>query len=150
MKEKKMSNRKIKTFVFIFVLLLSIKVFAQEFIDFESDQWDRANAQIVQFLDRKCLIGSAFLKDAKFENGVIEVDIAVSGQKARTYPGVLFRVQSQGDYERFYIRPHRASLFKRSLFSSSDTNSSSLDSLISSQISVIMFNLSITFNSLNS
>ncbi|MCI0496111.1 hypothetical protein L0Z72_13985, partial [candidate division KSB1 bacterium] len=96
----------------ILLLLLSSNLIAQEnFINFESDQWDRANAQIVQFLDRKCLIGSAFLKDVEFENGVIEVDIAVSGQKARTYPGVLFRVQSQGDYERFYIRPHRASLY---------------------------------------
>lgn len=107
-----MPNQKIVQSALIFLLLLSLNVIAQEnFIDFESDQWDRANAQIVQFLDRKCLIGSAFLKDVEFENGVIEVDIAVTGQKARTYPGVLFRVQSQGDYERFYIRPHRASLY---------------------------------------
>lgn len=107
-----MLNQKIVPATLIFFLLLSLNVIAQEnVIDFESDQWDRANAQIVQFMDRKCLIGSAFLKDVAFENGVIEVDIAVSGQKARTYPGVLFRVQSQGDYERFYIRPHRASLY---------------------------------------
>jgi sugar lactone lactonase YvrE len=107
-----MAHRKIFHFTFVLVLLFSIKGFTQEdFIDFESDQWDRQGAEIVQFMDRKCLIGSAFLKDVEFENGVIEVDIAVSGQKARTYPGVLFRVQSQEDYERFYIRPHRASLY---------------------------------------
>ncbi len=107
-----MAHRKIFQITSIFVLLFSIKSFAQtDFIDFESDQWDRQGAEIVQFMDRKCLIGSAFLKDVEFENGVIEVDIAVTGQKARTYPGVLFRIQSPGNYERFYIRPHRASLY---------------------------------------
>jgi sugar lactone lactonase YvrE len=107
-----MSHQKFFQFTLIFVLLFSIEVFAQaEFIDFESDQWDRTGAEIVQFMDRKCLIGTAFLKDVEFENGVIEVDIAVAGQKARTYPGVLFRVQSPGDYEHVYIRPHRASLY---------------------------------------
>jgi len=76
-----MRMQKIFRSALIFFLLLSLKVIAQEnFIDFESDQWDRANAQIVQFLDRKCLIGSAFLKDVEFENGVIEVDIAVTGR----------------------------------------------------------------------
>jgi sugar lactone lactonase YvrE len=107
-----MPHKKNFKFTLIFILLLSIQVFAQdEFIDFESDQWDRTGAEIVQFMDRKCLIGSAFLKDVEFENGVIEVDIVVTGQKARTYPGVLFRIQSPGNNERFYIRPHRASLY---------------------------------------
>jgi len=99
-------------YILILILLFSSQVIAQEnFIDFESDRWDRAGAEIVQFMGRKCLIGSAFLKDVEFENGIIEVDIAVTGQKARTYPGVLFRVQSPGNYERVYIRPHRASLY---------------------------------------
>ena len=107
-----MSHRNFIQFTLIFVFLFSIQVFAQEeIIDFESDQWDRQGAEIVQFMDRKCLIGSAFLKDVEFENGVIEVDIAVTGPKARTYPGVMFRIQSPGNYERFYIRPHRASLY---------------------------------------
>ena len=107
-----MPYQKILRFTLVFTFLFSIAVSAQEeYIDFESDQWDRTGAEIVQFLDRKCLIGSAFLKNVEFENGIIEVDIAVSGQKARTYPGVLFRVQSPGDYEHVYIRPHRASLY---------------------------------------
>lgn len=37
---------------------------------------------------------NSFLRPIEFENGVIEVDTAVSGQKIRTYPGVLFREQS--------------------------------------------------------
>jgi sugar lactone lactonase YvrE len=107
-----MAQRKVFQIILIFVLLFSTEVFAQEgFIDFESDQWERQGAEIIQFMGRKCLIGSAFLKDVKFENGIIEVDIAVTGQKARTYPGILFRIQSPGNYERVYIRPHRASLY---------------------------------------
>lgn len=107
-----MTRTKVFQITLFFLVLISITIFAQEqFIDFESDQWDRQNAEIVQFLDRKCLIGSAVLQDVEFTNGVIEVDIAVSGQKARTYPGVLFRIQSPGNYEHVYIRPHRASLY---------------------------------------
>ncbi len=107
-----MTYRKIFQITSIFILLFSIEVLAQdEFIDFESKQWERQGAEIVQFMGRKCLIGVAFLKDVEFENGIIEVDIAVTGQKARTYPGMLFRIQSPGNYERVYIRPHRASLY---------------------------------------
>ncbi|NIM58423.1 MAG: hypothetical protein GTO16_05700 [Candidatus Aminicenantes bacterium] len=107
-----MDHRKIFQIILILVLLFSIEVSAQEeFIDFESDLWERQGAEIIQFLGRKSLIGSASLKDLEFENGIIEVDIAVTGQKARTYPGILFRIQSPGNYERVYIRPHRASLY---------------------------------------
>ena len=107
-----MFPQKMYRFVWIITFLLSTNVMAQnDFIDFESEQWDTQNAEIVQFMDRKSLMGTAFLKDVEFENGIIEVDIAVSGPKARSYPGVLFRVQSQENYERFYIRPHRASLY---------------------------------------
>ncbi len=107
-----MDHRKIFQIILILVLLFSIEVSAQEeFIDFESDLWERQGAEIIQFMGRKSLIGSASLKDLEFENGIIEVDIAVTGQKARTYPGILFRIQSPGNYERVYIRPHRASLY---------------------------------------
>ncbi len=55
----KMSNQKVVQSALIFLLLLSSNVIAQDnFIDFESHQRDRANARIVQFLERKCLIGS--------------------------------------------------------------------------------------------
>ncbi len=93
-----------------------IKSVPQEsIIDFESDKWNIQSGEIVQFMDRKCFIGTAFLKDVEFQNGIIEVDIAVTGQKHRSYPGILFRVQSPGNWERFYIRPHRASLYPDAL-----------------------------------
>lgn len=93
--------------LFCFVVPLSTQIMAQnDIIDFESGSWESKGAEIVEYMSRKCLIGYAFLKDVEFENGVIEVDIAVNGKTS--YPGILFRMQSETDYERFYIRPHRA------------------------------------------
>jgi sugar lactone lactonase YvrE len=84
-----------------------------EVVGFDPDSWVLVNAEIVDHMDRKGLIGFALLKDIEFENGVIEVDVAVDG--TRSYPGIVFRVQSQRDYERIYIRPHRAGLYPDAL-----------------------------------
>lgn len=77
-----------------------------ETIEFGPDHWIFRNAEVKEYLGRESLHGYALLKDVVFENGVIEVDIAVTG--AGSYPGFVFRVQSDRDYERIYIRPHRA------------------------------------------
>jgi sugar lactone lactonase YvrE len=79
-------------------------------IPFESDRWDKKNALETEFLGRKCLMGIASLKDVEFENGVIEFDLAITGE--RSYPGITFRAQSQDDYERIYIRPHLPKTFQ--------------------------------------
>ncbi|UCG53245.1 MAG: SMP-30/gluconolactonase/LRE family protein [Candidatus Latescibacterota bacterium] len=84
-----------------------------EIIGFDSDKWVMRNAQVVQHLDRTSLIGFAFLEGVEFENGVIEVDVAVDGR--RSYPGIVFRLQNEQNYERFYIRPHRAGLYPDAL-----------------------------------
>ncbi len=78
-------------------------------VEFDSDHWVFKNAEVKEYLGRKCLHGYALLKDVLFENGVIEVDLAVTG--ASSYPGFVFRVQSDRDYERIYLRPHRAGLY---------------------------------------
>lgn len=78
-------------------------------VDFESDRWVMGNARLVDHLDRPCLIGMAYLGDVEFRNGVITVDIAVDGR--RSYPGLLFRMQSEENYEHVYVRPHRAGLY---------------------------------------
>jgi hypothetical protein len=78
---------------------------AFESVPFDSDRWVLADALPVEYRGRQALLGTAFLKDAEFKDGVIEVDVAVTG--ARSYPGVLFRMQTGQDYERVYIRPHR-------------------------------------------
>jgi sugar lactone lactonase YvrE len=79
-------------------------------IPFTSDRWDLANATIVEHLGRTSLAGAAFLKDLVFDDGVIECDIAIQ-PGARAYPGVLFRMASDREYERIYLRPHRSPLY---------------------------------------
>jgi sugar lactone lactonase YvrE len=114
MKSKKRNRLKAMNVLFLFVLLFCLRVGAQEgIIDFDSDRWVKAGAQVVKHLDRKSLMGTAYLKDVEFENGIIEVDIAVTG--ARSYPGINFRIQSPENYEHFYIRPHRAGLYPDAL-----------------------------------
>ncbi len=81
-----------------------------EAIEFTPERWDLANARVVDYLERKALMGTAFLKNADFEDGVIECDIAMKAG-VRAYPGILFRIQSPEDYERVYLRPHRSPLY---------------------------------------
>jgi DNA-binding beta-propeller fold protein YncE len=91
----------------VFILVLSLGVFAQdETIDFESDQWILRGSKVVTHLDQKSLQGSAFLKGVEFQNGVIEVDMAFEG--SRSFGGIVFRMKKSGDYEQFYIRPHKS------------------------------------------
>jgi sugar lactone lactonase YvrE len=81
-----------------------------EIVEFTPERWDLTNARIVDHLDRKALAGTAFLKDIELEDGIIECDIAMKAG-VRSYPGLLFRVQSPEEYERVYLRPHRSPLY---------------------------------------
>jgi sugar lactone lactonase YvrE len=96
------------TFKVFLALILTLSGLAVrgETIPFDSPRWQMANARVVDYLGQKAIIGTAFLKDVEFGDGVIEFDLAVTG--ARSYPGILFRTRSDGTWERFYIRPHRA------------------------------------------
>ncbi len=78
-------------------------------IDFESDRWVVRDGEVVSLFGRRCFSGAAYLRDIEFDNGIIEVDLAVDG--SRSYPGLIFRMQSERDYERVYLRPHRAGLY---------------------------------------
>jgi sugar lactone lactonase YvrE len=79
-------------------------------IPFTADRWDLANAGVVEHLGRQALTGVARLRDVTFANGVIEVDVAMRGG-VRSYPGFHFRLQSEGEAERVYLRPHRSPLY---------------------------------------
>jgi len=50
--------------------------------------------------------GIAWVKDSELLNGVIEFDIAFSGE--RGFDGVAWRLQDEGNYEEFYVRPHQS------------------------------------------
>jgi sugar lactone lactonase YvrE len=94
----------------VLLMLLLAFVFAAistraDTIDFDSDRWVIVNGRVVEHLGRKSLLGTAYLREVDFQDGVIEVDIAASWD--RSYPGINFRIQSPRDYERLYIRPHR-------------------------------------------
>ncbi len=75
-------------------------------IPFTTEFWELNRAQVFEHQGTEVLTGFAKLKNVKFQNGVIEVDVLAP--HAKTYPGVIFRMQSADDYERFYIRPHRS------------------------------------------
>lgn len=99
---------------FLGLLFLASGLFCQsDIIDFDSQRWVLRSADIVNHLGRKSLCGYAYLKDVEFQNGVIEVDVAVDGK--RSYPGIVFRMQSGENCERFYLRPHRAGLYPDAL-----------------------------------
>lgn len=101
------------TFVIIVLLVALVAVrpaSAQEGeVNFDSDRWTVPNGEVVDLFGRRCFSGAAYLPDVDFDNGIIEVDLAVDG--SRSYPGLIFRMQSEGDYERVYLRPHRAGLY---------------------------------------
>jgi len=79
-------------------------------VPFTADRWDLANATVAEHLGRMALMGTAFLKDVEFEDGIVECDVAMKAG-VRAYPGVLFRVGPDQEYERVYLRPHRAPLY---------------------------------------
>ena len=78
-------------------------------VSFESERWQLAGGRIVDHLGRVALSGGATLPDVTFTDGVVEVDVAVTG--ATSYPGIDFRIQSGGDVESIYLRPHRISRY---------------------------------------
>ena len=60
------------------------------------------------FQGQQCLAmvdGAAYLKD-NFENGVIEFDI--SFEKDRCFPGLMFRITDDKNFEFLYLRPHQS------------------------------------------
>lgn len=50
----------------------------------------------------------AYLNDVSFVDGTIDVDLMAPRQ--RSFVGILFRVASEGNQERVYIRPHKSGL----------------------------------------
>jgi len=92
------------------LLLLSALSFGcEEIVAFDSGRWQLGpGCRIEEFLGRKALTltGSAFIKDAEFENGIVEVDLAF--KEGQVFPTIVFRRQDEANYEEFYVRPHKS------------------------------------------
>jgi len=95
-------------------LLLAICVTAAVHADdFSKDRWRfrGPTANVEEKLGRSSLFlkgTHAYLDDVAFADGTIDLDIAVPRQ--RNFVGVLFRVASEGNQERVYLRPHKSGL----------------------------------------
>ncbi|MBW8876577.1 MAG: hypothetical protein JF614_16550 [Acidobacteria bacterium] len=72
-------------------------------------QWHAAESRVEEHLGRKSLYlksGIATVADARFTNGLIEFDVAFTGE--RGFMGGIWRVQDAESYEWFYLRPHQS------------------------------------------
>jgi len=92
-------------------LVLAASTAGAESVGFDSERWVVRSGQVTEYLGRQSLSGAAILSDAVLGDGVIEFDISFPELDRRSYPGVLFRIESEGNYERIYLRPHRAPLY---------------------------------------
>ena len=86
---------------------------AQQSFEPASPDWRFAGDQVS--IDRvggrpaiKIQSGAAFLDGVNLENGTIEFDVFMSGERAFVY--LMFRGQSDREYEDLYLRPHKSGL----------------------------------------
>jgi hypothetical protein len=80
-------------------------------VPFDSGRWEwkAVESRVVDHLGRKSLFlkgGIATVADARFTNGSIEFDVALTGE--RGFMGGIWRVQDPKNYEELYLRPHQS------------------------------------------
>ena len=92
-------------FLLLILFTSASATFAQT-IPFEPGRWNLEQAELKEHRGRSCLTGTAWLNNVQIKDGVIEVDLLVTGKTS--YPGIVFRRTSDGEFERIYLRPHRA------------------------------------------
>lgn len=102
-------------FMWIAVLFLTLGIganliYAQP-VPFDSGRWEiqARESRISDYLGRKSLYlkgGWAVVKDSQFTDGIIEFDIAFTGE--RGFMGAVWRAQDLRNFEEFYIRPHQS------------------------------------------
>ncbi len=92
------------------LVLLCLPVYTDaQNVEFEPGRWDLTQAAVKEHRGRNCLTGTASLRNVKLKDGVVEVDVLVTG--GTSYPGIIFRRSSDSDFERIYLRPHRAGYY---------------------------------------
>lgn len=82
-------------------------------LEFDSPRWkiNGPKTSLTTHLGRRALYlgpGEAMLRDVSFQDGTIEVDLAVTGN--RSFVGLVFRSGSEREQETFYLRPHKSNL----------------------------------------
>jgi hypothetical protein len=82
-------------------------------VPFDSPRWriQGEGWRLEEHLGRPSLFlpqGRAWLDDVDILDGAIEFDVAFSPE--RGFCGGLFRLQGEGDYEHFYLRPHQSGM----------------------------------------
>ena len=92
------------------LLTLLAPVALAEEIPFDSERWEiKADEfRIESHLDRQSLFlsgGVATVRDVEFLDGVLEFDIAFTGE--RGFMGGIWRLQEGNNGEEFYLRPHQ-------------------------------------------
>jgi len=104
--------KKIQALTVLLVFGLSIHSAAQPIKVPESlDRWDTAGSKAVveNYLGKQSIFlksGPLVLKNAQFEDGIIEFDFSLPTQ--RGFPGFAFRAQDLKNTEYFYFRPHQS------------------------------------------
>jgi sugar lactone lactonase YvrE len=91
-----------------------------ESVDFESDGWLLRGGQVLERDGRRCLTGFAYLDGVDIGSGVVEVDLFATG--ATSYPGIVFHLAGDRDFEWIYVRPHRAGRYPDAVQYSPTTN----------------------------
>ncbi|MGB7395846.1 MAG: hypothetical protein WA913_15785 [Pricia sp.] len=79
--------------------------------NFDTDAWEiqAKNSEFKEYKGKRALFldrGIARLKNAAFEEGIVEYDI--SFEEKRNFAGIHFHIKDSLNYEEFYLRPHQS------------------------------------------
>ena len=81
-------------------------------LDVGGDGWEISGDHAVEvFQGREALrlaTARAYRRDVRFQDGTLELDVALTGRRSFVY--VQFRMQSDGEFEEVYLRPHKSEL----------------------------------------
>jgi hypothetical protein len=96
----------------VLLLLLPTVSYAQNPISFTDKEWELSGDAKVGTTDGRATIsagiGDAIFKGMRLKDGTIDVDIKTTTLRSFVY--VMFRIQSDGELEDFYLRPHKSGL----------------------------------------
>lgn len=104
-----------RSFAFAAVMLTAAQVAAAQprRLDFTDPAWKLSgeDTKVETYLGQTALrlrSGAAQRPDVRFGDGTIELDVAVTAHRSFVY--VQLRIQSEGEREEFYLRPHKSGL----------------------------------------